>query len=662
MTSTVGERSRRRSTWWLRAGLLGAALVLLLAVLGLLARFGAWMLSSESVDPPKLQASAAPRVTRVTPASAPTAVAAPSEGAPKAKPVQSADPLRGFTKFQRRLAAGERLRTIRDDLEDDAIDFETAALRIRALVPALLRADGYGRRQVRLGEQTSRGEVDQVLTWLTRPPRQVGALTLAGPASLDPLSDVRTVRAWVADEKLPVEEVASATRLMDQIADVLGAPVEPGFDVLVTPDQGADVFPLLRRVWWSVGTYYHADDFATVRSTLPADFRAEVLQHELIHAYTRRHIECGSRLVSEGLAEYLRYLEPDDDGFNIPPERMRDNFTALLERFDILRARRLDVGQIRPARLIQLSPKEFYHLRYVSYLIGQASLAYIGGDVVQQSLSRGSDAGIVKAIREMHWRGFLQFLKAHSAGGVATRSMVLRDGAPIRTSSGDTGTQTFLAAVERLGVDVGPDVDLDLPELDVVDHLAVGGRVEHVLQLLRDASVRFMFYSDRSAAMDKPIELAPTDPRLRDALARIHVTTKTGRGFADGLYAGSRAGRLSGHRAIDAKLRMVWSKSQHVAYPYDPRPFPRKLARLLNALAPHPDRIGVVVCVASRWSAKQEKAALEVLRDADTPDAMLIVDLSDGTGDARRLAELFHVAYEGRGNVAYWNPRKPLPR
>ncbi len=82
----------------------------------------------------------------------------------------------------------------------------------------------------------------------------------------------------------------------------------------------------------------------------------------------------------------------------------------------------------------------------------------------------------------------------------------------------------------------------------------------------------------------------------------------------------------------------------------------------MNALAPHPDRIGVIACVASRWPAKDEKAALEALRDAATPDAMLIVDLSDGTGDARRLAELFHAAYEGRGNVAYWNPRKPLPR
>ena len=89
--------------------------------------------------------------------------------------------------------------------------------------------------------------------------------------------------------------------------------------------------------------------------TLPPDRRIEVLKHELIHAYTTRFIRFRSRFIDEGLAEYLRYVEPRDRGLGAPPWRMRHNLAALKERLDALQAAGVDVSAIKPARLVTLT-------------------------------------------------------------------------------------------------------------------------------------------------------------------------------------------------------------------------------------------------------------------------------------------------------------------
>lgn len=644
-------------------------MLLLVCVMGLFVILGAWLFSNESAEfaIASAPAAAAPAVRDEPPPSAPAASveAARAPETEASEPAAPAERLRGLTKFQRRLAAGERLQTIREELEASAVDVETAARRVRALVPALLRADGYGRRSVRIRRKTSRGEVVQVLEWLTKPSRDPRALKLAGQESADPLLDRRTVRAWTLGGSLSDKEVASATHLIDHIAAVIGTPIDKGFDVLVTPGQGRDVFPRLWMYPWSVGVYYPRDDFATVRSTLPRDVRGEVLQHELIHAYEQRFLKLRSRLVSEGLAEYLRLVEPGDDGFNVPPERMRDNFAALLKRLEFLKACGFDMTAVKPALLVKVDPVHFYELRWISYLMAQASLAYVGDDVIRQSLLEGSDAGIVRAIREMRWQSFLAFVRRHGARGSSARSMVVRDYTPGPVGAGRVDAEAFTRALESIGVEVPRDVKID-PQSLYVGRLSARERVLSVLRSFSDGSVTPLFYSDRSAAMDVEVRFEPMDPELQEALGEKRITAATGREFADGLFRElsyrappSRSVRF--HRVIHAHFRSAIS-GRLLQFPYDPLRLPQRLAALDRLLAKHP-QTGIVLSVASEWSPPEGYNALETLSKARAlPAAVLVVDLSDGSGDALRLAKLMDAAQGGFGAVAYWNPRKPLPR
>ena len=75
--------------------------------------------------------------------------------------------------------------------------------------------------------------------------------------------------------------------------------------------------PLLRR---AAGVYYISDKYCVVCSDLRPDFRAEVFEHELIHAYCRRTAKSfsSSRFITEGIAEYLRLATPRDNGLNVP--------------------------------------------------------------------------------------------------------------------------------------------------------------------------------------------------------------------------------------------------------------------------------------------------------------------------------------------------------
>ena len=77
----------------------------------------------------------------------------------------------------------------------------------------------------------------------------------------------------------------------------------------------------------------------------------------------------------------------------------------------------LDMRAVKPALLVKVDPVHFYELRWISYLMAQASLAYVGDDVIRPSLLEGSDAGIVRAIAAMHWPSFLAFVRKHAGGG-----------------------------------------------------------------------------------------------------------------------------------------------------------------------------------------------------------------------------------------------------
>ena len=635
-------------------------MLLLVLVLGLLFSFGAWLFGNQSADP---TIAGAPAAAKEAPAASPpapkTTIAEAAKLPSPSKPAPPTRPLRGLTKFQRRLAAGERLNVLHDELP--GLDAQTAARRFAALRPALLAADGWRGRRIR--RRSTLSQIDEALRELIHPRRDVRWLKLSGPHSHNPLVNARPVRAWTLDAAVSDAEWGAATDLMLHVATVLGTPIYKGFDVLVTPGQGRDVFPRLWMYSWSAGVYYRRDDFATVRSTLPRDVRGEVLQHELIHAYEQRFLKLRSRFVSEGLAEYLRMVEPGDDGFNVPPERMRDNFAALLKQLDVLQELGLDVRTVKPGLLVEVGPMPFYQLRWISYLMAQASLAYVGGDVIRESLLEASDAGIVRAIREMRWRSFLAFVRKHGADGSSELSMVVRDHIPGSAGAGRVDAEAFARALESIGVEVPRDVKIDPQSLDAARLLA-RERVLSVLRAFGDGSVTPLFWSDRSAAMDVGVRFEPMDPELQDVLGEERIVATTGREFADGLFSelSDRAppGRsVRFHRMIHPSSKSVISNSS-LQIPYDPLRLPLRLAALDRLLAKFP-QTGIVFSVASEWSPPDGYSALEMLSRAKAlPAAVLVVDLSDGCGDALRLARLMDAAQGGLGNVAYWNPRKPL--
>ena len=79
-------------------------MLLLVCVVGLFYTFVAWLLSNESAEFAIASAPSATMEVRSTPISAPkTPVAESAEPPPKPEPAPPAEPLRGLTKFQRRL-------------------------------------------------------------------------------------------------------------------------------------------------------------------------------------------------------------------------------------------------------------------------------------------------------------------------------------------------------------------------------------------------------------------------------------------------------------------------------------------------------------------------------------------------------------------------------
>lgn len=255
-------------------------------------------------------------------------VAVPStapEPPPAPLPLVPLEPLKpkGPTPFVRRLEVGLELARLLRDVEDLGAERARLSARLERAAPFLLNADGKFYR------------VDPVrqLDSLTRPPRDLATLALMGATDADPLGALQRVRVWTLDEEYPEEERARAAMTLEHIVRCVGRDVEGGIDVLVTPGMGQDVFwfqrapPIVR----AAGVYFRDDRYCVVESGLKPAFRVEVLKHELVHAYCHRTAKSlsSSRLITEGVAEYLRLLEPGDNGLNVPVSRLADSLAEL---------------------------------------------------------------------------------------------------------------------------------------------------------------------------------------------------------------------------------------------------------------------------------------------------------------------------------------------
>jgi len=85
------------------------------------------------------------------------------------------------------------------------------------------------------------------------------------------------------------------------------------------------------------------------------------MRHEVVHAYTwgPGGQRGAPRLLGEGMAEYLRFLEPRDSGFAVPTARFRDHLARLEWLFARYERMGLDFREVDPARLVRLKPWEF---------------------------------------------------------------------------------------------------------------------------------------------------------------------------------------------------------------------------------------------------------------------------------------------------------------
>ncbi|MFQ5845980.1 MAG: hypothetical protein ACE5JG_13435, partial [Planctomycetota bacterium] len=428
----------------------------------------------------------------------------------------------GLTRFLGRLGAGEELRELREDLVETGVEAADVAARLGRLLPAVLRADGYDPRKLGLhGRAPLRTKVARVVRFLTEPPRDLEAFRLAGKRSKDPLLDARPVRVWTLGEAYPPWELRVARQNLEHIAGVAGVSIERGFDVVVTPGQGREAFPLRRPPHRAIGVYYLDDRYAAVRSTLPPVRRVEVLKHELVHAWCHRFVRVGSRFVAEGLAEYLRHCRPGDEGFRFPVDRLEDNLDALAKRLVLLREAGVDIRTVEPRLLVTLSPRRFYALGPLGYLLAQAAMAYVGADVLELALREGSDRRIQGAVAAIDWCDFLRFVERHAEHGSAADAMVVADPPPTAGRSRDRESRGALRdALRAIGMKVGPGDALEAAELDPTRNLSEPWRVAEVLELLVHpvaSGEPLLLLTDRSVAMDRPVRPAAMDKKIRKA-------------------------------------------------------------------------------------------------------------------------------------------------
>jgi len=538
----------------------------------------------------------------------------------------------GPTEFVRRLEAGTHLLELRDsDMDPEAAQHHYAVLR-----RLLLRADGE-----------PEGGLSRRLLLLTEPRRDRGALALANAKG--------AVRVWTLEgDRYPEGEAERAEELLRQLARVSGVPLERGVDVLATPGMGRDVFPELGGPRWAAGLYLTADEFCVVRSTYESGFRAEVLEHEIVHAYCRQFAPrfLSSRFVSEGLAEYLRCWRPSDEGLRVPAAAFADNLARLRQWIEFFEDAGVSLRHIDPRRMVRLTPAEFYSLRFLSYLTAQATMAFLGGEVIEQAFAERTDRAIVAAVSSMSMGDFLSFVEQHGAGGRPDRAVVVDDLAPAGPS------KSLTATLAGLGVRRAERLD-DAPRLwKAADRFLQKSepQLAAIVDRLLSSDQALLVVTDLSEAMDRTLHPIETPERL------LRIRATTGRDFVDELFSALVERSNTPPVLVGLGDEPRWIDSVRVTDAYSTR----RLARWLAA--DDYEQAGLVLCVASPMPGGESIPKLtaryaRALRKAGVhPHAALVIDFATAQGDALALARALAAATGFTGAVGYWNVVKGAPR
>jgi len=560
---------------------------------------------------------------------------------------------------------------MRDALQNGKASARAVARRMSGTTSAVLVADGPPRglrRALRGGVDVQ--QLPALLDFLVNPPRDLESLELERALPNDPLGEHIWVRVWTTTDRYPPGEIEEAEGMLRLLVDVTGVPVAHGFDVLVTPGMGVEVFPRQYTLPWAAGICFVRDRYCAVRSRLPPRFRREVLRHELVHAYISQFTDgfISSRFVAEGLAEYLRLLQPGDYGLHAPVARFADNLALLQQVLEWMRRKGINTRRIDPRRLVRLGPWGFYGLAPFSYLVAQATMAHLGGDVIEKAFRSRSDAVIVEAVAGMSWKLFLEFVRTNARGGRAENAIVVKDPHPGEMERPATPRKPIPEALRELGAGVLPGRLQDrVGDLMRDAALESPQRIATVLRALRETGRGpVMLFTDLSAAMDRTIKVEVPEayfgPQARKALEQSRP-----RAFVGGLARAMREAAPT----VDLRLMPLSERTRLLpAVPDEVERFSAwPLPDWLNARGWQSP--GLILCVATGFlpgprTAKNRQRIRKRVADgyarllkgmAVTPRAVLVVDLSDGNGDALAIARAFAARAGYAGLVACWNPQ-----
>ncbi|MBI4586133.1 MAG: hypothetical protein HY717_19150 [Planctomycetes bacterium] len=630
-----------------------------------------------TAPPPKIQALAVGQSARRSPRgrAAHTARKKPppaGELEPQAEPELK---LPGKSQFQRRLAAGGRLRELSRALRADGSNLEAVAAETWKLRPALLKADGQPLIDILKTppEKVSTRSLQFLLGLLTRPPRDLHSLKLANRIhGDDPLGNDLLVRLWTRGGSYPAEEIAAAERLLRHLFQIAGFSLEEGFDVLATPRKGEDVFPHQGGYSWAAGLYFPGDGYCTVQSTLAPPFRSEVLRHELIHKLCDRLLEdyFSSRLIVEGLPEYLRLLRPGNGRLRVPNRRLADDFALLISQIDRLRGKSVPMDDFDPRKLLSLPAKKFYALRSFSYLMAQAAMAYIGPAAIEEAFRCRSSRPIADAVQRIQWPDFLEFIRDNAREGFPERAIVVEDPHPLEALLQEEPAEAkelIRSALRDLGATVAENIDLD-PRLFSASEERINADEavrEALLTLLQAAAdgaggeAPPLLFLDPDCAADSLFSLAENPRLFRAPLSKKTLEGWDRKSFTEAL------GRLIGHGGGQEALLL---------------PSPERLSEATQDQKDLP--LEAIFCVAgtdeaarreirSRWSSRllsEEEMRRELSRFYAAAferswlfvRTALVVDLGEGKSDALPLAEGIAASQGFKAAVAFWDPQKPV--
>jgi len=428
--------------------------------------------------------------------------------------------------------------------------------------------------------------------------------------------------------------------------------------------------------------YYPGDQYCVVKMRLFPELYAVVLRHELIHALSLRTLaeDPASRMVDEGLAEYLQLCRPGDRGLAVPTIRLAHNLALLQQRINALSSWGVRLDSLKPARLASLTPKQFYALRGLGYPLAQAAMAFIGNEVIEEAFARKSRRPIIAAVEAIDWMEFLEWVKKNAARGSPEKALIVEDAPPEAASFEDSAEEpkVFRGALESLGVKIEDGAGLRPQELSLVP----GER-------FRDEDLVLQVLKEIIAAAEGPVLLADLSPALRrgflprrgsPALSALFGRSSPGassrldfvKSFGDALGA-ARGGSACLLAGLSAPPRIVAAAEVDPRSRFTAEAVPGWLSDLNRgpldlvifvAVTDEVARDAVRAQLAGvRFTEEDVRAALaEHYRQTFAARALpirnaLIVDLSGGEGDALPLARGIAASQDHRGAVAYWDPQ-----